>query len=163
MTSTPSTAALVFETSDGQLYAVPLAVVVTGRIPPEEAARLRAALERGDTQGFSLGGRALLPYVGADGAVYALTPETIARHRLTGEQAAAAHEALAGEVTGYGRPFAVPPGHAGGHPGRGPGIGPVFGDVTIINQFNIQAGINVAYNSPGAVLTLGQLGTNTVT
>ena len=150
-----TTEALVFQAADGGSYAIPWSVVETGRIPAEQVPNPDelAEPEPADVSGFR--GGALLPYA-EDGSYFALPAEVIERYRVPAEQEAAIADMLTSDVAGYGHAY----GHSGGPPGRGGG--PPFGDVTIINQYNIQMGVNLAYNSPGAIMTVGQTGLNSV-
>jgi hypothetical protein len=135
--------ALVFQASDDAYYAIPWDVVEQGRLPatPNPAATAE------DVKGY--GQRALLPYV-EDGSYFALAFDVIQKYRLPEAQAAKLGGLFENEVVGYGNAF--------GHDKHDTGSG----NLTIINQYNINVGINLAFNSPGAVLGISQLGVNSI-
>jgi hypothetical protein len=144
---------LVIRTGDGGYYGIPWTVVEDGRIPPEEVPDLEAS---GDVHGFR--GGVLLPYAEA-GTAYALPPDVLERYRLPADQAAAVDATLSDDVAGYSQGQGNAFGHSGIH-GGGPPLS-IFGNVTIINQYNTQIGYNIAFGSPGAVLSVANLGLNT--
>lgn len=134
--------ALVFQASDHAYYAIPWDVVEQGRLSATPDPATRA----GDVKGY--GQRALLPYVD-DGSYFALPFEVIQKYRLPKAQAAKLGGLFESDVVGYGNAF--------GHDKHDMGSG----NLTIINQYNINVGINLAFNSPGAVMGINQLGLNT--
>jgi hypothetical protein len=141
--------ALVIRAQDGGFYAIPWSVVEQGRIPQDQVPDLGSTA---DVQGFSAG--VLLPF-SQEGSVYALPPEVIEQFRLPEDQAAEVDAALSDDVGGFNQGQGHAYGQLGGHGGP-----PVFGNVTIINQYNTQIGYNIAFGSPGAILSVTNLGLN---
>jgi hypothetical protein len=143
--------ALVFQASDHAYYAIPWDVVEQGRLPV--SADPAAGAE--DVEGY--GQRALLPYV-EDGSYFALAFDVIQKYRLPEAQAAKLGGLFESDVVGYafGKTNAFGPSD---NLGDNPGFS--SGNLTIINQYNINVGINLAFNSPGAVMGINQLGLNT--
>jgi len=157
--------ALVIAAADGGYYAIPWAVVETGRVKADELPDPEVMEKQGDVRGF--GGRALLPYVEGDDC-FALPLELIERHRVPQDREAAMARVIEEDVAGFylpGAPFG-PSGEWGSQARIAAGArvsalaAASGGPVTIINQYNIAMGVNLIYNSPGAVASISQTGIN---
>jgi hypothetical protein len=158
MTQETTQGTLVIEAADGGYYAIPRSVLEKGRIPADRIGNLEDLADRQDTRGLIDG--ALLPY--AEGGYYfALPPQVIESYRVPEENVAEVQEVIETDVAGYGNAFGQSQG-PGGPPSHSHAGGRQFGDVTIINQYNLNLGFNIAYGD-GAVMTVQQLAGNTVT
>ena len=104
---------LVVYTEDGTCFEIPRDVVERGRVEGERLDELNRLVAAGDVSRFS--GGVVLPYAG-DSAAYALSWETLARHRAPPERAAELGSPAGNDVAGYF--FDCPPGtHAVYAPG----------------------------------------------
>lgn len=146
---------LVIEAADGGYFAIPRQELDKGKIPAERIGTLESLTDRMDTHGLIDG--ALLPYA-EDGYYFALPPAVIEQYRVLPEKQEQAREIVENDVAGYQvfggggnpSPFGAPPA----------GMTIIIAN-TIVNQFNFNTGINIAFGN-NAVLTNNLSASNVV-
>lgn len=154
MTQEESRGVLVIEAADGGYFAIPRHELDKGKIPAGRIGALEDLSDRMDTRGLIDG--ALLPYA-EDGYYFALPPQVIEQYRVLPEKEEEAREIVDNDVAGYqifggggSTPFGTPPS----------GMTIIIAN-TIVNQFNFNTGINIAFGN-NAVMTNNLVASNVV-